>query len=112
MLAIRFSRIGRKNYPSYRIIVSEKSKDTQGGYLEVLGHYNPQKKTCDVSKERILYWISHGAKPSPSVHNLFVDQNVIQAPKVKVNRNKKKKAEEVVEKKASGPGMSQNEAKK
>ena len=90
MLAIRLARIGRKNLPSYRIIVSEKSKDTFGTYLESLGRFNPRTKECEVNKDRILYWLSKGAVASATVHNLLVDQNVIQEKKVKASWSKKK----------------------
>ncbi|KKQ57272.1 MAG: 30S ribosomal protein S16 [Parcubacteria group bacterium GW2011_GWA2_38_13] len=91
MLMIRFSRIGRKNYPSYRIIVSEKARDTFGTYLELLGNYNPRSKVCNVEKERVLHWISKGAQLSPSVHNLMVIQNIVSGPKIKIKHKKKQK---------------------
>ena len=89
MLIIRLSRTGRKHYPFFRVIVSEKSKDTLGDYLENLGNYNPRTKECNLVKERILYWISKGAKLSPTIHNLFVGQNIINSPKIKVSRPKR-----------------------
>lgn len=106
MLIIRLSRIGRTNYPSFRIIVSEKARDTKGTYLELLGNYNPRTKVCDVKKERVLYWISKGSQMSPRIHNLFVDQNVISVPKLKIHRTKKKKGED------AAPEIKKAEAKK
>ena len=94
MLAIRFARVGKTKQPSYRITVSEKGRDMFGKSLEILGHFNPRSKVCEVNAERIKYWLSVGAKPSDRVHNLLVDQNVITTPKVKVSRGKKKQAEE------------------
>jgi small subunit ribosomal protein S16 len=94
MLAIRFARVGKTKQPTYRITVSDKRRDTFGRALEILGHYNPRTKVCEVQAERIKYWISVGAQPSATVHNLLVDQNVVTGPKVKVSRKRKKKAEE------------------
>lgn len=114
MLAIRFFRIGRRNRPSYRITVSEKSKDTFGDFLEILGYYDPRSKACEVRKDRILYWLSVGAQPSPRVHNLLVDQNIIPGPKVKtsIRRSKKKKGEEQSESASEDTAASkQNEEK-
>jgi|SRR3989338_7188994 len=91
MLKIRLARIGKKKQPLYRIIVSESSRDTYGKFLELLGHYNPFSKVCEVKKDRIEYWISKGAKPSPTLHNLLIDQNVITGQKVRAYSNKKKK---------------------
>lgn len=86
MLKIRLARIGKKKKPAYRFIVSEAGRDTFGKALEILGHYNPFTKICEVKKDRILYWISKGAKASPTVHNLLVVQNVITEPKVKASK--------------------------
>lgn len=93
MLAIRLSRIGRKNRPSYRIIVSEKSKDPFGKFLEILGNFDSYLNTCDIKKDRVEYWISKGAQPSPTVHNLFIDKNIITGSKVVASKKKKKKTE-------------------
>jgi len=109
---IRLSRIGRKNYPSYRIIVSEKSKDTHGTYLENLGNYDPRSKVCNVNKDRILYWVSKGAKISPTTHNLLVGQNVISGPKIKIKHKKKEAKEAEGASKAEAPKTEIKEAPK
>jgi len=108
MLKIRLARVGKKKKPTYRFIVSESTKDTYGKALEILGHYNPFSKVIEVKKERILHWISKGAQVSPTVHNILVDQNVIQAEKVKASKGKKKGSEE--EKPAAVAGNKPEEA--
>src|SRR3989344_3170634 len=90
MLKIRLARVGKRKKPTFRFIVSEQSRDTFGKALEILGHYNPFSKVCEVNKERILYWFSQGAKASPTAHNLLVDQNVISGAKVKASKAGKK----------------------
>jgi len=41
-----------------------------------------------------LYWISKGAKPSDTAHNLLVSEKIIEAEKIKIfNISKKKQAE-------------------
>lgn len=92
MLAIRFARVGKTKQPTYRITVSDKRRDTFGRALEILGHYNPRSKVCEVNAERMKHWLSVGAQPSATVHNLLVDQNLITGPKVKVSRAKKRPA--------------------
>ncbi|MEK7584475.1 MAG: 30S ribosomal protein S16 [Patescibacteria group bacterium] len=79
MLIIRFSRIGKKKKAFYRIIISEKSKDTHGTYLELLGHYNPHTKAVVLKKDRITYWLERGAMTSNSIFNLLVTQGVIKS---------------------------------
>lgn len=96
MLSIRLSRTGKKNQPSYRLIVSEKTKDPWGDYLEILGVYNPRvsAEITALKKERLEYWLSKGAKLSATVNNLLVSQGVINVPKVKVVKVKKAPATE------------------
>ncbi|MDF1549736.1 MAG: 30S ribosomal protein S16 [Bacteroidales bacterium] len=72
MLAIKLSRFGKKKQPTYRIVVLEKNKDPWGDYLENLGHYNPRSKEITLNAERIKYWISQGAQPSDTIHNILV----------------------------------------
>ncbi len=96
MLSIRLKRIGKKKQPIYRIIVLDKRKDPWGDYLENLGTYNPRVKPSAITlkEERIKYWLGVGAKPSPTVHNLFVDAKLINAKKVKATSPKKKENKE------------------
>lgn len=90
MLSIKFSRIGKRKQPTYRIIVLEKKKDPWGDFLEDLGYYNPKTKSKSLKKERIGYWLSKGAKPSVTVHNLLVEEKIISGPKVKIVKVKTK----------------------
>ncbi len=96
MLTIRFSRIGKKKKPFYRLIISEKTKDTWGTYLEQLGHYDPQTKVATLKADRITYWISVGAQTSNSVNNLLVKEGVIKGDKEKsvfISKNRAAKIE-------------------
>lgn len=81
---IRLARGGKKNRPFYRVVISEKSKDLYGDSLEILGYVSPvAPKQVELNAERIKYWLSVGAQSSPRVHNLLVDNKVIDAPKIK-----------------------------
>jgi len=93
MLAIKLSRKGRKKQPFFRIIVLEKAKDPRGDFLEDLGFYNPFTKETSLKSERIKYWLSKGAQPTGSVHNLLITQGVIKDEKVKVTKVNQKKIE-------------------
>ena len=82
MLAIKLQRIGKKHQPSYRFVVSEKRTKLSGGKItEDLGSYNPFTKKATVKKERVSYWVSVGAKPTITAHNLLVKEGVLKAPK-------------------------------
>lgn len=96
MLTIRLSRIGKKRKPFYRLIISEKTKDPWGTFLEQLGHFNPHTKEAVLKADRIKYWISVGAQMSNTVNNLLVKEGVIKADKEKsvfISKNRAAKIE-------------------
>ena len=91
MLAIRLQRMGKKNRPSYRVVLSKK-RDLYGNHNEILGNYDPvaNPKTVNLKADRIKYWTGQGAQPSATVHNLLVSQGIIEGKKVKAWAPKKK----------------------
>jgi small subunit ribosomal protein S16 len=96
MLTIRFFRIGKKNQPSYKIVVTDKKNSPSGGrFTEEVGFYNPITKEKSLNGERIKYWISKGAQPSDTAHNIFVKEGIIEGKKISVLKKSKKKKEEV-----------------
>lgn len=84
MLMIRFQRRGRSNDPAFRIVVTEKRSKPKSGEIEILGSFYPKTKATNLKSERILYWLSKGAKASPRVHNLIVSHKLINGPKINV----------------------------
>ena len=93
MLKIRLQRVGKKNSPSYRVVLVEHTAPPQGKFQEILGFYNPRKKEKSFKKERIEHWLSKGAQLSSTVHNLLVDEKVLDGIKLKAWRPKKEKKE-------------------
>lgn len=85
MLTIRLQRIGKKNTPTYRLVISEKARDTQGRNLEILGSFNPHAKEGGLipNTDRIKYWLEKGAQTSNTVHNLFLKAGLISDAKKK-----------------------------
>ena len=102
MLVIRFFRIGKRNQPSFKIVVTDKRRASRGGrFVQELGFWNPLTKEKVLKGERIKYWISVGAQPSETVHNLLIKSGVIEGKKIDVH-NKKKVKEEYAAKKHRG----------
>ena len=93
MVKIRLARVGRKNDPSYRVVVQDSRKDPFGPHLEVVGHLAPRQKVRKLEKERILYWLKVGAQPTGTVRNLLISEGIIKGKKVNVYHPKKKAAE-------------------
>jgi len=98
MLVIRFFRAGKKNQPSFKIVVTDKRKSSvKGRYVEEVGFFDPIKDKKFLRTERIKYWLSVGAKPSPTVHNLFISEKIIEGKKIHKFKKSKKKEEKKVE---------------
>jgi len=93
MLTIRLTRKGKKNQPFFRVVVIDKRSSSKGGRaVEDLGYVDPLTKRKNLKKERILYWISKGAKPSATIHNYLVSEKIIDAKKINVSKKSKKPA--------------------
>jgi small subunit ribosomal protein S16 len=98
MLKIRLQRTGRIKIPTYRIVVAEHTSSPKAGTnVEVVGTYNPKVKVPVLNADRIKYWISVGAQPSDTVHNMLVSQKVISGTKINVLPKMKNRAALVAE---------------
>jgi small subunit ribosomal protein S16 len=73
MLKIKLSRIGKKDMPYYRIIVSEARSKRNGKYIDLIGTYNPMvnPKVIDIDNQKYSSWIAKGAQPTQTVKSLF-----------------------------------------
>ena len=90
MLKIRLQRIGRKNDPSFRAVLTDSKNSTKSGkFLEVVGTYNPKAGITSFKADRIKYWIGKGAKLSDTMHNFMVHQKAIEGKKINVLPKKK-----------------------
>lgn len=93
---VRLQRIGKRGQAYFRIVVTEHATKPKGRYLELLGSYDPHKKILNAKADRIKHWLSVGAKPSPTVNNLLINNKVIDGQKVKAWKPKPRRAETVV----------------
>lgn len=100
MLRIRFQRMGKIRQAVYRIIVSERNRDTQYTNTEILGTYDPTSKKLEMNKEKIEYWLGVGAQPSTTLHNIFVKEGVMKGKKEKSVYLSKKRKTKLAAKKA------------
>ncbi len=86
MVRIRCKRLGRRNRPFYRIDVFDGRTRRDGRSIESLGFYDPLAKDeaaqVQVKADRVAYWLSVGAQPSPTVRSLLDRQNVAPTKKV------------------------------
>jgi small subunit ribosomal protein S16 len=85
MLMIRLQRIGRKNDPSFRIVVTDKRESVKSNrFADIVGTYQPKAGTIQIDGEKVKAWITKGAQPSPTVHNMLVSEKIIEGKKINV----------------------------
>jgi len=94
MLKIRLIRVGKKNQPSFKVVIIDKRKSSRAGhFIEQVGFYNPLTKERALKSERIKYWLSVGAQPSATVYNLLIKEKVVEGKKISVHKKSKKEEE-------------------
>lgn len=79
-LRIRLRRMGRKNAPTYRVVVAESSMPRDGRIVEKIGHYNPRTEpaTLSIDRARALFWIERGATPTETAKALLKKAGVFR----------------------------------
>lgn len=72
-------RHGRKGYPVYKIVVTDRRAPRDGRFVEILGTYNPNTHpaTIDLKFERALHWITVGAQPSDTARSILSREGVL-----------------------------------
>lgn len=72
-VVIRLSKMGKRGEGRYRVVVTEKRYRRDGEPIESLGWYEKREKgeNQKINKDRYAYWISKGAKPSPTVEKIL-----------------------------------------
>lgn len=101
MLTIRLSRTGKHKAPQYRVVVQQNHRDPWSPAIEIIGHYNPRRNPSEIvlKKDRVEHWLAQGAKPSATVHNILVNEGILEADKVNNVTITKKRAAKLEEKK-------------
>lgn len=80
MVKIRLRRLGSKNQPTYRVVVTESASPREGRFIETLGHYNPlrQPALIVIDEEKALKWLRQGAQPTETARSLLAKQGIWQ----------------------------------
>ena len=85
MLKIRLQRVGRKNDPSYRVVVVDSRQGPKSGkQIDQVGFYNPVAKVRTIDKDKAKHWLGVGAQASGTVYNLLVTEGVLTGKKINV----------------------------
>ena len=81
MLRIRLRRMGNRNRPFYRVVVSDSRKTPTTTAVEELGHYDPRSAPPPITlnAERVGHWVKQGARMSATVAKLVRQQTAATA---------------------------------
>ncbi len=71
MLTIRLARVGRRNLPMFRVVLTEHTKPAKAGYSEVLGAFNPIKHEFTIQVDRVEELLKKGVQLSERVAKLM-----------------------------------------
>ena len=81
MLKIRLRRMGSRQDPFYRVVVSESESTPRGRFVEALGTYDPghEPARIQIDVEKADAWIKKGAHASETVRSLIDRARRVQA---------------------------------
>ena len=76
MLRIRLRRMGTRNRPFYRVVVSDSRKTPTASALDEVGSYDPRVEPprINIDAERVEKWVGQGARVTPTVKRLLRQQ--------------------------------------
>jgi len=89
MVSIKLRPIGKKKQITYRIVVLPKKSKLVGKYIDDLGWYNPHTNKFLLNVEKTKQWLSNGAQPTDTVHNILVTAKIIEGPKIQLQKKSK-----------------------
>ncbi len=111
MLMMRLQRVGRRNDPSYRIVVTNKRTGPKSNkHVDRIGSYNPKMNHVQIDADKAKDWLSKGVQPSDTLHNLLISQKVIEGKKINVLPRKSPIIDEEAIKKAEEEAAAKAEA--
>ena len=110
---MRLQRVGRRNDPSYRIVVTDKRTGPKSDkHVDRLGSYNPKMNHIQLDKDKAKEWLAKGVQPSETMHNLLVSEKVIEGKKINVLPKKSPIIDEEAIKRAEEEAAAKAEAEK
>ncbi len=82
---MRLQRVGRKNNPSFRVVVTDsRNAQIRGRHVDIVGNYDPRLDRFEIDAEAAKKWLAQGVQPSDTMYNLLVSKKVIEGRKKNV----------------------------
>ncbi|HSW80664.1 MAG TPA: 30S ribosomal protein S16 [Candidatus Saccharimonadales bacterium] len=70
-------RTGRKGHAMFRVVVQDsRFTPTSGRIVANVGSYDPHSKAVAINKDKIVYYLDHGAQPSDRVVKMLTSEGV------------------------------------
>lgn len=91
MVRIRLTRLGKHKDPFYRIVATDSRNKRDGGYLALIGTYEPFAGKVTFNSEIAIKFLNDGAIPSETVLNLMKQQGLYKQYLMQKTVNKKAK---------------------
>lgn len=72
MVKIRLRRMGARNRPFYRVVVSDSRRVPNAPAIDEIGFWDPSRTPAalEIDRDRVDYWVRRGALLSDSVRKL------------------------------------------
>lgn len=77
MLKMRFKRCGKKQQPSYKIVIMRSTSGRDSRAIKDLGFYNPITKEIKLDIHNIVQNLKYGVQPTKSLKNLLVNVKIL-----------------------------------
>lgn len=68
---IRLRRTGALSAACWRVVVADCRSPRDGRFIENIGVYDPRHDCETLKVDRMEYWVSKGAQPSPTVQAIY-----------------------------------------
>ena len=104
MLVIRMQRTGRKGHAMFRVVVQDSRRTpTSGKIVAQLGSYDPHSKAVTINKEKVQFYLDHGAQPSERVARLVQAEGIKLPAWVKLSEAKERAVRNPEKRRSTAP---------
>lgn len=104
MLVIRMQRTGRKGHAMFRLVVQDSRRTPSSGKIvAALGSYDPHAKVANIDKEKIAFYLEHGAQPSDRVARMLKKEGVKLPEWVKLEGDKERTVRNIEKRRSTRP---------
>jgi small subunit ribosomal protein S16 len=77
MLKMRFKRCGKKQQPTYKIVIMLSTSGRDSRAIKNLGFYNPITKEIKLDIFNIIKNLKYGVQPTKTVKNLLMKTKIV-----------------------------------